>query len=317
MNWGILGLGRIAHRFASSLEKSHDVFYAGASQTEEKRASFSEKYHPIHMYSTYEELLDDPDVDVIYIALPHKFHYEWTMKCLKHNKHVLVEKPAFLTSQEALNVSSYALVHNLFFMEAMKTRFIPLIHRLHEIIDEKIIGEIESIDCNFTFPQPENQLAISYFYDSVMGGALYDTGIYCIAFINDFIDDEIIDMKINTHFCEHIDLNDKVLFQFKNHTTASFECGMMNENKRYGIIKGTKGSIYLDNFYRPTHAIISTIESKRSIEIPLIVDDFYGEIQAVDAAIMNAQIESTRMSHQDTIKSITILENLHHKLKEG
>ena len=170
-----------------------------------KNACYSMINLPICMCFTYEELLDDPDVNVIYIALPHKFRYEWTMKCLKHNKHVLVEKPAFLTSQEALNISSYASAHNLFFMEAMKTRFIPLIHRLHEIIDEKIVGEIESIDCNFTFPQPENQLAISYFYDSVMGGALYDTGIYCIAFINDFIDDEIIDMKINTHFCEHID----------------------------------------------------------------------------------------------------------------
>ena len=176
LNWGVIGLGRIAQRFCDSLSHFDEAcFYAGASRNPEKRQQFKELYHPEKLYDDYIKLLEDENVDIVYIALPHASHYHYALEAMKHHKAVLVEKPATLTSKEIRTLCEYSEKNHVFFMEAMKSRFIPMINQVHKEIDKGIIGDIVSIENHFQSIVPYNEQ--SYIYDPKQGGALYDTGI--------------------------------------------------------------------------------------------------------------------------------------------
>ena len=133
IKWGIIGLGNIAMRFAKSLSYTNEgKLYAIASKTKDKRDSFYEQYNCDKVYEDYHELLKDEEIDAVYIALPHGLHKYWSIEALRHKKAVLCEKPVGLNSEEMKEIKKEALLNNTFFMEAMKTRFIPLIHTIKE-----------------------------------------------------------------------------------------------------------------------------------------------------------------------------------------
>ncbi|WP_288155048.1 Gfo/Idh/MocA family protein [uncultured Sharpea sp.] len=313
LHWGVMGLGNIAHRFVSSLAQFDETdFYAGASHNAQKREEFKEKYHPAVLYENYEEMLEDEDVDVVYIALPHGLHFKWVMESLKHGKCVLVEKPAFLTREEAITATTYAREHHLFFMEAMKTRFIPLIEVLHRQIEKGLIGDIVRVENYFTSNSMDKVSPDSYLFDQKMGGALYDVGVYNIASILDVIKSDVTHIENDATFKNGIDIHDKVTLTFANGATAYFECAIDDlQNKRSGKIIGTKGSIEMDYFYRPTSATVNYEGESQSVTRELDGDDFYSEIAAVHHGISYINYEAKRMSHQDTIDEVSLLEAIH------
>lgn len=308
LQWGVLGLGRIAHRFVESLSHFEEAqFYAGASHSEEKRKDFM-KYNPCKLYDSYDELLQDPEVDVVYIALPHGSHYHWSMKALEHNKCVLCEKPAMLSSKEMEEVAKYAKDHHLFFMEAMKTRFMPLTHILHKEIEKGIIGDIVHISNHFNSKvdyHPDH-----YLFDQSQGGALYDTGTYCVASILDYIHSPISSISSKVRKEHGVDVHDEVEITFENGTTASFSCSIDAPERRDMIIKGTKGTITMSPFYRPMEAVIDTDDGESMTCIAKTPDDFYPEIKAVHQAIAYIEIESPYMTHQDSIDVIKVIESI-------
>ena len=117
IKWGIIGLGKIANKFAEDLQLStHSELYAVASRNGEKAKNFSEKYNSSKFYDSYEELADDAEIDVIYIATPNTLHFENTMMCLKKGKGVLCEKPMGINSREVEAMVREAELRNLFLM---------------------------------------------------------------------------------------------------------------------------------------------------------------------------------------------------------
>lgn len=316
LNWGVLGLGNIAHRFVESLQHFDEArFYAGASHTEAKRNEFQEKYHPVKVYDDYMKMLEDPDIDAVYIAVPHGLHYKWAMEAMKHEKCVLVEKPAALTREEIVALTDYSREHHVFFMEAMKSRFIPMMNVVKKEIEDGVIGDIISIDNAFTYKIGYKEG--SYLFDKKMGGALYDTGIYCIAAILDFIKSPVKDIDVLARIKYDVDVFDYVSLVFEDGKKANFECAMDSDNKRMMVIKGTKGKITMDPFYRPTEATIEldngeSMTGMKSYEF----DDFHGEIAAVHNSLAYIKYENERMSHQDSIDCITLMETIRNKIYE-
>ncbi|MCD7950495.1 MAG: Gfo/Idh/MocA family oxidoreductase [Erysipelotrichaceae bacterium] len=184
IHWGIIGYGRIAQRFEKGLSYStNGKLYAIGTKSQYQKAMDT---HPeCHIYTDYDELINDKNIDAIYIALPHKYHYQWAKKALLNRKAVLVEKPSTLSVNEIIELIDISEKNNVFFMEAMKSRFIPMVSELKKLLDQGIIGYINYLENSFCYNTEYDEN--SYLFDVTQGGALFDVGIYNIAMILDLI----------------------------------------------------------------------------------------------------------------------------------
>jgi predicted dehydrogenase len=179
--WGIIGLGSIANSFAKGLQSVPDAdLVAVASRTQEKADAFGEKYGAQRRYGSYEALAQDPDIDAVYIATPHSGHEADSILCLSAGKAVLCEKPFCINAAQATRMAEAARKNGVFLMEAMWTRFLPVIAKVRELVREGAIGELRLVEADFGFRagvNPESRL----FNPALGGGGLLDVGVYTIS----------------------------------------------------------------------------------------------------------------------------------------
>jgi predicted dehydrogenase len=309
LNWGVIGLGNVAKRFCKSLAHSDlGRLYTVASHSNEKCEAFAKAYHPTKVYHDYESLFNDEEVDVVYVAVPHGLHYEVCKEALSHYKCVLCEKPAFLTKKEAVEITSLANEHMLFFMEAMKTRFMPLIKVIRKNLADGMIGDIVSIENRF-FSEVEYDPR-RYLFDPKQGGALYDTGVYGLASLFDFVRTPVTSMEKQAEYAHGVDVYDRVTLTFENGVTGVVECALNRPRDRRQIIKGTKGSIIMDPYYRPKEATVNIGEESYTLTAKIPFDDFYPQIEAVHQDIEHLKVEDPLMSFKDTIYLSEMLEKI-------
>lgn len=312
IKWGIIGLGNIAMRFAKSLSYTNEgKLYAIASKTKEKRDEFYEQYKCEKVYDDYNELLKDKELDAVYIALPHGFHKYWSIEALKNKKAVLCEKPVGLNAQEMKEIKKAALLNNTFFMEAMKTRFIPFIHNIKEVIKSKEIGDITTIEANFCNHVKDIKKG-SYLLDKEQGGALLDVGIYPLSFVMDIIDSEVIkvesDMEINE---SGVDSYFKAILTFENGVIGTIEGAIDRNKERTAIIKGTKGYMEIPIYNRPNKATIYINDRQPyTIEKELEFDDMYAEIKEVHECLKASKLQSDYLSLDESIRVMEILDQI-------
>lgn len=181
-NWALLGCGSIAKSFASDLKCLPNAnLYAVASRDEAKAQQYATDFGFEKAYGSYEEMLSDPKVDIVYISTPHTFHYEHTMMALKHKKSVLCEKPFAMNSAQVAEMIACAKENDCFLMEAFWTRFSPHFTTTIEVLNSGKLGELKMVSANFAFTAdfiPEGR----FFNPDLGGGSLLDIGIYTIFF---------------------------------------------------------------------------------------------------------------------------------------
>jgi predicted dehydrogenase len=186
IRWGILATGGIAHAFASDLRTAGlDLTAVGSRRAESARA-FADEFGVAHAHGSYEELVADPDVDILYIATPHPSHAENALLALDAGKHVLIEKPFTLNAREAALVRARAQEKGLLAMEAMWTRYLPHMVRVRELLDANALGEVRTVFADHTqriSEDPAHRLNAL----ELGGGALLDLGIYPISFAWDVL----------------------------------------------------------------------------------------------------------------------------------
>lgn len=312
IKWGIIGLGNIAMRFAKSLSYTNEgKLYAIASKTKDKRDSFYEQYNCDKVYEDYYELLDDENIDAVYIALPHGLHKYWSIEALRHKKAVLCEKPVGLNSEEMKEIRKEALINNTFFMEAMKTRFIPLIHTIKEIIKNKEIGEITTIKANFCNHVTDIKQG-SYLLDKQQGGALLDVGVYPLSFVMDMMDSEVQQVKSHMKINEAgVDSYFKAILTFKNGVIGTIEGAIDRNKERTAIINGTKGYIEIPIYNRPDKVIVNLNNGESyKIEKELEFDDMYAEIKEVHDCLKELKLESEYLSLNESIRVMETLDEI-------
>jgi len=177
-NWAILAPGKIAGKFCDDLQYVNGAqVHAVASRSLDRAQEFAKKYNASHAVGTYEELLNIPDIDCVYIASPHTFHFEHTMMCLEAGLNVLCEKPFAMEESEVKQMVAKAKEKDVFLMEALWTRFFPFMQEVDNLISDGIIGSPELMSADFGFTadyNPESRL----FNKKLGGGALLDIGIY-------------------------------------------------------------------------------------------------------------------------------------------
>lgn len=296
IKWGIIGAGNIANRFADSLKEVEGAeLYAVACRTMEKSERFRAE-HPCEVaYDSYSDLLADPQVEAVYIALPHKYHLEWVTQAIEHGKAVLCEKPATLSGDEMQAIADLAREKKVFFMEAMKSRFVPAYRELKAKIEAGVIGEILSVSTSLCHIFDE--ATSSYHFEPVQGGPLLDMGIYNVSLLEDFMPApiELEAIEYETH-PNGIELYVKASLRADG-VTGVLETGFDRETETLAVIEGSKGSIRIPSFHRAISYELFELGAPTSqkIDVPYEVDDFYSEIAHVVSCLEAGQIESPIM----------------------
>lgn len=181
IRWGILGAGRVARDFAQGLRALPDAELAGvASRTLTTAQAFARQTPVGRVYQSYNELVNDPSIDVIYVATPHQRHSEDCILCLEHGKPVLCEKPFTVNAQQARQVIDLARRRRLFCMEAMWMRFFPVMHKVRELVQSGVVGEVRMLTADFGVANAYSPTS-RFFDPAYAGGALLDRGVYPIS----------------------------------------------------------------------------------------------------------------------------------------
>ncbi len=254
-NWGIIGTGTIANNFAQGLKVIPQAELVGVGSRSPKRAAaFAEKYAVLNVYSDYKELASDPEIDVIYIGTPHVFHKEHTLMCLNEGKPVLCEKPFALNLDEAEMMVSLARKKKLFLMEAMWTRFIPVMIKVLEWITQGEIGDIILLEANMGFKADYNPEGRIY-NPELGGGALLDVGIYLVSLASLLFKQQPVEIQTLAHIGQTgIDEQTGFIFSYPQGELATLTCSIKAEIRQEACITGTNGYIHIPDFYCPSTA---------------------------------------------------------------
>ena len=310
IKFGIIGLGKIAHKFAQDLITVDGcILQAVGSRELTKAKDFATIYKARHYYSSYEELVADPTVDIVYIATPHALHFNHTMLCLQAGKAVICEKPFAMNLKEVEIMINTAREKQLFLMEALWTRFIPSTLQVMELMDQNTIGEVHSIQANFGYlatTDPSSRLMAK----ELGGGSLLDIGIYPI-FISMLLLGTPIETKCIAQLTTTgIDQHCAMLMKFKNGATATLESSFLSETSNTAIIFGSKGKIIMHAPFHHTEKITVEIHDKKpyTMRIPYINNGYVHEIEEVRNCILSGQLQSHQMSHLHSYELIITLD---------
>ncbi|HYC85781.1 MAG TPA: Gfo/Idh/MocA family oxidoreductase [Chryseosolibacter sp.] len=311
IRWGILGCGKIANKFASDLKLVENAVLTGiASRDAIKGPAFQRDHQVPKLYGTYEALASSPEIDVIYVATPHGFHFVNTMLCLEHGKAVLCEKAFGLNTLQVREMVRMAKARNVFLMEAFWTKFLPQFDRVVGLIKSGEIGEIRLIQADFGFSAPE-PLAQRLFDPELGGGSLLDIGIYPVFLAQTLLGKPVEIQAMMSAYPTGVDEQCAVTMKFANGALAVLSSTFAADTPVEAMIAGTRGRIHMRNRF---HNSIGTIEIARGKDKPEPVEVFrengYGyqfEARHVGDCLRKGLIESPVMSHND---SITLMETL-------
>ena len=308
---GILGAGHIAEKMAWTLTQMPEAeAYAVASRSIEKAQYFLDKYGFQKAYGSYEELIDDPQVELIYIATPHSFHHRHVRMCLEKGKPVLCEKAFMLNKAQAQDVIDLARENNVFLAEAIWTRYEPSRRILDEIIASGEIGTPTFLKASLSYPVANKERLRKA---ELGGGALLDLGVYCINFALMNFGSDIESIKSTCIRNEEgMDMQESFTFQYKDGRTAMLAASVLCADDRQGIVSGEKGYVIADNINNPLRFDIYRrgAEHVRTVEVPQQISGFEYQVQACIDAIRAGKIEPDAMPHDEILRVLEIMDGL-------
>lgn len=299
---GIIGAGWIADKMAEALSPLSDYcVYAIASRSLEKAAAFAERWNVPKAYGSYEEMLDDKDVDLVYIATPHSHHFPHAMLALEHGRHVLVEKAFTANAKEAEILIRTAREKGLFITEAIWTRYMPLSHKVKEIMESGIIGEPRLLTATLCYMMEFKERILR---PDLCGGALLDLGVYALNFARMYFGTDIVRTVSNCQLGETgMDMQECISLCFADGKMANLQAGALCLNDRQGIINGTEGYIRVDNINCP-----ELIEVYRNYELVAryerpadMVNGYEYQVYECRRCIEEGLQESPMMPHEETL----------------
>ena len=312
MNFGIIGAGNIAGTMATTLNQMREPnAYAIASRSMKKAEEFKEKFHMEKAYDSYEALAEDPDVDVIYIATPHSFHYEQAKMCLEKGKHVLLEKAFTANATQAKELIELSESKGLFLGEAMWTRFMPLAKKLRKLLDDGVIGSVMFVTANLNFPMMHKERLVKA---ELAGGALLDVGIYPLTIASLVMGDDIKEIETHARLNEEgVDLEGQYLITYEDGRTADLNSGMVTTSNGNAMVHGTDGYLKIEgvNFIRglvlhDNDFIVKKRYSFTDVETYPYengeeITGYEYEVLACMDAIKKGHTECPEMTHQQTL----------------
>ena len=310
--WGILGPGRIAHEFAKGLQVIEDAsMYAVASTKLERAQEFADQYGGAQTYNSYEALVHDPEVDGIYIATPHRFHFENTMLCLNAGKPVLCEKPLTVNAAETKQLIKTSREKKVFLMEALWTRYLPIYSVVRKWLDEKAVGDISLMVGTFGFNAPKDK-DDRWQNPELAGGTLLDMGIYPIAISQWVMKAQPKSFVSMAHLGKTgVDELTTVLLKYENDAIAEIHSSFMSNHVNDFLIYGSKGYIRIHpNFWGTTKASLVKDAQELTVSRPLRAGGFEYQTEEAMRCIRAGLLESPGMSHADTLANMELMDSI-------
>ena len=316
LKWGIMGTGGIARTFARAVLASETgTLAAVGSRTAESAERFAEEFGISHRHASYEALVDDPDVQAIYIALPNHMHSEWTIRCARAGKHILCEKPLATNYAEALLAVEAARRNDVFLMEAFMYRCHPQTAKLKELLDAKVIGDVRLIQASFSFnmgPKYEN-IRMS---NPAAGGGIMDVGCYTASLVRLVAGADPIEVKGVGHIgpISRVDEQSTVSMKFPGGIVAALSCGTQVGIDREFCIWGSEGSIRVPNPWFPGESdnriIVQKNGEQKPTEIIVSADRGLYSIEADTVArhLQDRQAPSPCMTWADSLGNMKTLD---------
>ena len=313
LRFGIMGAGGIAGHFvrATRLADTAEVV-AVASKSIERAEKFA-KENNIASFCTYDKLLARNDIDAVYVATTHNFHYENIKACLENSKHVLCEKAMVLTEKDAAELFALAESKGLFLMEAMWTRFLPSMQKAKKWITDGKIGKIQNISGVIGF-KGKDDINGRLLNPDLAGGALYDIGVYVIEVASFLAGEKIVDVcgKVRRDERTGVDTNVSFVVEFESFD-ACLQCMITANPKEYMIINGDKGYIEIPRSHVSNECFL--YDNERNL-IKHFKEEFVGgngfvyEIEEVAKCIRNKKTQSDTMPAESTIECARVFDKL-------
>lgn len=295
IRWGIIGLGKIANTFAEDLLLVEDAeLFAVASRNKTKASLFAEQYGAKETYDSYNELIENAQVDVIYIATPHAFHFDLALKCIQAKKNVLCEKPMCLNLDETEYLIKEAQQSGCFLMEAIWTQFLPATRELVRLLQEKEIGEVIAMQADFGF-KADFDTDGRLFNAALGGGSLMDIGIYPI-FLSLLCFGVPSKIKaLARKSITDVDASCSMLFDYEKGQKANLLSTFEYQTPCEAELFGTKGSIKLHSRFHQSEKLELLDEHRNQVKVfdlPYKGNGYVHEIEEVNLCLKQGKTQS-------------------------
>ena len=316
-NIAILGCGSIAYAMAKTLrmmrEQGEEVrLYAAASRDKAKAEAFCKSEGFEVAYGSYEEMADDPNVDLVYIASPHSHHGEHMKLCVSRGKAVLCEKAFTANAQQAREALALAKEKNVLVAEAIWTRYMPSRKIIHDLIAAGELGELRLLEANLHYPiEHIHRIRVP----ELAGGALLDVGVYPINFCSMFFGNDYVKMDSSVQLMETgVDRQESMTLYYADGRMASLSAGTTCRSDRRCLIAGTKGYLTVDNVNNPLKITLYKAEEDfaipHDIPVPQQLTGYEYQVRACMEAMKKGEIECPDMPHSESIRVMEIMDEL-------
>jgi len=308
-NFAIFGAGNIAEKMASTVINMPQIIPYGVGSRDLTRSKeFAQKYGFKKAFGSYEEMLKDPEIDLVYVATPHSHHYRHSMMCLQHGKHVLCEKSFTTNAAQAEKLIDFARSNKLVIAEAIWTRYLPMSKTINEIIDSGVIGNVKLVTANLGYLISDKERLVN---PALAGGALLDVGVYTLNFSAMVLGDKITkSSSICTFTDTGVDESGNVTLCFEDGKMAVLYFSAVAQTNRQGIIYGDKGTIVVENINNPELIRVYNLdwEVTATYPAPKQITGFEYQVESVVNAIENGLIECPEMPHSEIIRIMKLMD---------
>lgn len=312
MRLGIIGAGGIARKMAYALASKPKgcECYAVASRSLGRAVAFAKENGIAKAYGSYEELVSDPAVDLVYVATPHSHHFAHARLAISHGKPCLVEKAFAANAREAEQLLALAKESGVFVTEAIWTRYMPMSHKIKEVMESGVIGEPRVLTATLCYSIEHKERIIR---PELCGGALLDLGVYALNFARMYFGNDVLRTVSNVHLSDTgVDLHECISLSYRDGKMANLQAGALCQNDRQGIISGTKGYIRIYNINSPE--LIEVYQDNCKIatyEKPAeMINGYEYEVFECERCLAAGLMESPLMPHAETLSVMRQMDKL-------
>ncbi len=317
VNIAILGAGNIAVKMAKTLNEMIEQgnvtvnLHSVASRDGDRALQFAKDHNVKKAYSSYAEMLRDPEVGLVYVATPHSHHYEHMKLCLQHGKHVLCEKPFTINAAQAKEITAIARDKGLFVGEAIWTRYLPSRRMIDDLIASGIIGAPRMVTANLAFMLNHLERMQK---PELAGGAMLDLGVYPINFASMVLGKNVVDIKTTAQMMDTgVDEQDSITLTCAGGEMAVLCCAMNCCGDNRGVVYGTKGTLSVDTILNPSSITVTPTDKAkepRTFSVPKQITGFEYEVQAAVNAIERGDVECEAMPHVEIIRVMRLMDDI-------
>lgn len=307
----VLGLGFISRRvIAGIVAASNTELYAVVSRNQEKANQFKEEFNAAKAYD-FQSLLEDEEVDLVYVCTPTPNHYDHLVELLNHKKNIICEKPMVMSAEQTKHLFALARKNNCFLMQALKQLFVPLNMEVKRQIHDGLIGDIKHIDAAYTYANPYDETAKNtWVYTPGDGGVAGDVGIYAAAGVYDYMDgQEMESIQISKKYEYGVDFDYTALIRFKNGAGATCHASWYYMQPGAGRMKvfGTKGMIEIPSHWKARDAYVTLNDGTEFVIHVDMLSDFEGEVFHAADCIEKGLIESPVNGEKQTLDILRMM----------